>query len=383
MIRVLHVITRLDPGGSTENTLLTLRGLDRRRFQCELLYGRTALLPAVAVALRDELGLPLREVPRLLRRVAPAQDSLALAHLWRYIRRGRFALVHTHSSKAGFLGRVAAGLAGVPRIVHTPHGHIFDGYFGPLATGIFIRLERWAARFTDRIITLTDQEQRDHLARGVGRPGQFVTIPSGVDLKALPRPGETRAAVRKAMGVADDAPLVGTVARLVPVKGLAYLLDGTRRILESAPEVTLLIVGDGDLRDELESRARALGVGGRVRFVGFREDAARWIAALDVFVLPSINEGMGRVLVQAMALEVPVVASRVGGMPEVTGDGDAGILVPPRDPAAIAEAVARLLGDPALRRALGKRGAERAQAFAVERMIAGLEDLYETLGGQA
>lgn len=383
MIRVLHVITRLDPGGSTENTLLTVEGLDRRRFQCELLYGRTAVLPAMAVALRDEVGLPLHEVPRLLRRVAPAQDFLALAHLWRYIRRGRFDLVHTHSSKAGFLGRVAARLAGVPRIVHTPHGHIFGGYFGLLATGLYIRLERWAARFTDRIITLSDQEQRDHLARGIGRPDQLVTIPSGVDLKALPRPGETHAAVRKAMGVAADAPLVGTVARLVPVKGLAYLLEGARRILESAPEVILLIVGDGDLRGELESRARALGVGGRIRFVGFREDAARWIAALDVFVLPSINEGMGRVLVQAMALEVPVVASRVGGVPEVTGDGDAGILVPPRDPAAIAEAVLRLLGDPALRGALGQRGAERAQAFRVERMIASLEDLYEALGGKA
>jgi len=368
MARVVHIITRLDVGGSTENTLISVTRLPPQEFTCTLISGQTTEPPPGLAQSLSRAGVTWIDIPSLRRPVNPIADCSALWRLTRVIRRMRVDIVHTHSSKAGFLGRLAARLAGVPHIVHTPHGHIFEGYFSPLATRAFIALERLAARWTDCIVTLSDEEARDHLRHGIGRPEQFVTIPSGVDLdpilQATPVP------------LAPGRPVIGTVARLVPVKGIHHLIEAAPAVLRKAPNARFVIVGDGESRLALEAQVRALGLADRFLFAGFQSDAPAFLAGMDIFVLPSLNEGMGRVLVMAMALGKPIVATRVGGVPELLGNGEAGLLVPPADSAALAEAIGSLLGDPARSQALGEAGRRRAPRYSAKAMLEALAKLY-------
>jgi len=381
MTRVLHIITRLDVGGSAENTVLSATRLPAAEFACSLISGLTED-PAPGMAQAIQVArIPWFELPCLRREVHLGLDAQALLQLTARIRRLRPGIVHTHSSKAGFLGRVAARLAGVQHMVHTPHGHVFDGYFSPRRTRAFIALERWAARFTERIVTLTDAEAAQHLAVGIGRPEQFVTIPSGVELGDVGAAAGEGRRVRAELGLPPAAPLIGTISRLVPIKGLQHLIAAMPEILRRCPEAHLLVAGDGEQRAALEAMTRESGLEARVRFLGYRRDVAAIAAALDVFVLPSINEGQGRVLVQAMALGKPIVASRVGGVPELLADGDAGWLVPPADPTSLAHAIGTLLQDPRHVAKLGDAARARAPRYSTETMLASLARLYrEVLG---
>jgi glycosyltransferase involved in cell wall biosynthesis len=371
VIRILHIITRLDVGGSAENTVLSAIRLPQTKFACGLAVGRTIDPPPGLHATLDRSGVPRWEVEGLVRSVRPLADLRVLVALRRLIREFRPDIVHTHSSKAGFLGRVAARWAGVCHIVHTPHGHVFDGYFSPAVTRVFILLERLAARWTDRIVTLTDAEAEQHLALGIGRREQFVTIPSGVELEAVLGAAPIR--------LAEGGRVVGTVGRLAPVKGHRHLLDATPILLKRCADATVVLVGDGERRGALETQARDLGIAERVRFTGYREDVAALIAGMDLFVLPSLNEGMGRVLVIAMALGKPIVATAVGGVPELLGHGEAGVLVPASDPRALGDAIAELLSDPARAARLGETARRRAPRYSADAMVEALATLYRRL----
>ena len=375
MIHVLHIITRLDVGGSTENTLLSVTRMPRAEFSSGLIAGRTTDSPPGTAEVLSRAGVSYTEIRSLRRAVSPILDWVALWQLWRLIRRMPVDIVHTHSSKAGFLGRLAARAAGVPRIVHTPHGHVFHGYFSAVATRVFSLMERVAAPWTDRIITLSHDETKDHLRRGIGTPGQFVTIPSGVELGPVLSAAPTR--------LVPDGPVIGAVARLVPVKGLHHLIDAAPIVLRHCPRARFLLVGGGEMRPALEARARARGLQAHILFTGFREDVASVMGGTDLVVLPSINEGMGRVLVMAMALGKPIVASRVGGVAELLGEGEAGILVPPGDPAALAEAISTLLRDSQRARTLGDAGRRRAPRYSAEALLEALAKLYHEVMADA
>ena len=376
MSRVLHIITRMDVGGSSDDTLILATRLPRPEFDSALISGPT-LDPVPDLAERlAEAAVPWIQVPHLRRPVSVPRDLMALRDLRQRIRALGPDIVHTHSSKAGFVGRMAARMAGVPRIFYTPHGHVFHSYYGPPLTRMFIALERFAARFTERIVVLTDAEAEQHLAVGVGRPGQFVKIPSGVDLAAVRAEAAGGARVRRELGLSGETPVIGTVARLVAVKGLCYLVEAMPEILGRCPDAHLVLAGDGDQRPTLERLARELGVADRVHLLGFRRDAAAVTAALNVFVLPSLNEGQGRVLVTAMALGVPIVATQVGGVPEVVEDGCQGLLVPAADPRALGQAVAAVLTRPECAAALGAAGRSRAPLFSSEVMVARHAELY-------
>ncbi len=377
-VRILHLITRLDRGGSATNTLLTAAGLPPFFTQC-LVYGRTREFPRLALELRGKMEAV--EIPELVREISPRKDLVALLKLYRFIRRGRFDLVHTHTSKAGILGRVAARLARVPSLVHTPHGHVFTGYSGRSLAAFFVLLERWAASFTDRIIGLTDQEVRDHLELGIGRPEQFVSIPSGIEVEGFEQAETEAQAVKAALGLPASARLIGSVGRLEPVKGHRYLLEAFRSLAPRFPDLYLALVGEGALLPELSSLARRSALADRVLFLGWRDDVPRLLHAFDVFVFPSLNEGMGRALVEALAAGRPIVASRAGGIPEVLGEGAAGLLVEAGSAAALARGVETLLGDPALRGRFGNAARERARGYSRERMLRKVEDLYRDLLG--
>ena len=376
MIRILHIITRMDVGGSTDDVVMTLTRLPRGEFASHLVSGLTLDPPPRLRETLAQAGVPWVEIALLRRAVRPWTDCRALWALWRAIRAARPDVVHTHTSKAGLLGRVAARLARVPRILHTPHGHIFHGYFDPASTRLFVAMEQLAARFTERITVLTDAEVDQHLALGIGRPNQFVTIPSGVDL-AEARAGAAGApTIRRALGIAAEAPLLGTVSRLVHVKGLTHLVAAMPEILRRFPQAHLVLAGDGEERDALTAQAAALSLAQRVHFLGFREDVPAIIGALDLFILPSLNEGFGKVLVTAMGLGVPIVATKVGGVPEVVEDGREGLLVPAADPAALAKAAISLLEDRTAAAAMGITGRARAERFSADVMLDRLAALY-------
>ena len=375
-LRVAHVITRLCKGGAQENTFHSVRLADKRRFDVDLISGPTAgaegsIEDAVAAA-----GIGVVRVPGLVREPAPLKDLAALRRLARLFRDRRYDIVHTHTSKAGFLGRLAARRAGVPAVMHTPHGNVFDGYFNPLATKLFETMERRAARWCDRIVELTPGGVDEHLRRGIGRPGQFCVIFSGIDLEPFGEAVKRRGKTRRTLGVKPDELLVGGVGRLEPVKGFTYFVDAARRVLEAVPEARFVLAGQGSLDGPL--RAQAGPLGGRFDFLGPRDDVPDLMAALDVFVLPSLNEGMGRVLLEAGAAGVARVAARVGGVPDIVRDGDTGLLVPPRDAEAVAQAVVALAREPDRRKALGEAAREHVvPEFGLDRMVMRIEALYE------
>lgn len=375
--RVLHVITRLTLGGSAENTVASMVGLAAAGYGGPLAVG-IAESDHVSVDDARRRGVTLVDVPGLGREVGP-RDVVALAQLLAVMRRERPAIVHTHTSKAGFVGRLAARLARVPAVIHQPHGHIFYGYYGPRRTAFYVSLERLAARWTDRIVTLTARGTEEHLARGIGRRAQYRTVPSGVPTAELRAQSPGRAAARAALGLPADAFVVGALGRFVAVKGFDLLVGALPALAAAVPSSRVLLVGDGPERIALETQATALRVGERVQITGATADIARCLAACDVLAAPSRNEGMGRVLVEAMALGVPVVATDVGGIPAVVGEGECGRLVPSGDIGALAEALVELGVDHALRDKLAAAAVVRAEAFSTGVANAAMRAIYDEL----
>jgi len=361
-LRVLHPITRLTLGGSSENTIASCVALDRAGYQCLV---ATSFRESDASSLDDarRRGCRVVDIPALGREIAPLGDLAALAELVRSIRRERPAIVHTHTSKAGFIGRLAAVIARVPAVIHQPHGHIFYGYYSPRRTAVFTALERMAARWTDRIITLTDRGAAEHLARGIGRAEQYVTVPSGVPTAELRATAPPRGEARARLGLDPDAFVVIGLGRLVPIKGFDLLVRALPAVAEQVPSARVLLVGDGAERQRLEAVAASLDVTRQLRLAGETLDVAAYLAAADVVAVPSRNEGMGRVIVEAMALGLPVVATAVGGIPDVVTDGECGRLIAPEDVDALSAALIELGRDPALRRKLGEAAMQRAEAF--------------------
>jgi glycosyltransferase involved in cell wall biosynthesis len=382
-LRVLHPITRLTLGGSSENTIASCVALDRAGYDCLL---ATSFRESDGSSLADarRRGCRVVDIPALGREVAPLADLTALAELVRLIRRERPAIVHTHTSKAGFIGRLAAVIARVPAVIHQPHGHIFYGYFSPRRTAVFTRLERWAARWTDRIITLTDRGTDEHLARDIGCAEQYVAVPSGVPTDELRAAAPPRGGARARLGLDPDAFVVVGLGRLVPIKGFDLLARALPAVVAQIPSARVLLVGDGAERAYLGAIASSMGVTERLQMTGETEDMTSYLAAADVVAVPSRNEGMGRVIVEAMALGLPVVATAVGGIPDVVTDGECGRLVEPEDVDALGAALIELGRDPALRRKLGEAAVRRAEAFstavASEKLLAVYASLVRAKG---
>ena len=377
-LRVLHPITRLTLGGSSENTIASCVALDRAGYDCIL---ATSFRESDASSLADarRRGCRVVDIPALGREVAPLADLTALAELVRLIRRERPAIVHTHTSKAGFIGRLAAVIARAPAVIHQPHGHIFYGYYSPRRTAVFTALERLAARWTDRIITLTDRGAQEHLARGIGRAEQYVAVPSGVPTAELRAAAPARGEARTRLGLDPDAFIVVGLGRLVPIKGFDLLARALPALIAQIPSARVLLVGDGAERAHLGAIAASMGVAERLRMTGETTDVASYLAAADVVAVPSRNEGMGRVIVEAMALGLPVVATAVGGIPDVVTDGECGRLVEPEDVDALAAALIELGRDPALRRKLGEAAVRRAETFSTAVASEKLLAVYATL----
>ncbi len=434
-VRVVQLATRLNIGGPARAIIELAKGLPRlgvggagvgssgeggSRFEVTVAAGTAA----VSEGEMSDPEVPVEGLP-LARRIDPITDVQALAAVrWliaghtagtgresgaesaagRQVFRARrfpgreaavFDVVHTHMAKAGALGRLAArSFRPRPVTVHTFHGHVLEGYFSRPAERVLVAAERVLAAMSDALVAVSAEIRDELLSMRIGRPGQWHVIPLGLDLDgylAVPAPGEavpasgeqergssTRpdVAMRESLDIPSGAPVVGMIGRLVPVKDHHTAFTAIAR----TPGVHLLVVGDGDERGRLESYAGSLGIADRVRFLGWRHDLPELLAAIDVVVLTSTNEGTPAALIEASAAARPVVATRAGGVPDVVIDGTSGLLVPPGAPEALAGALARLISDPAARRDMGIAGRDHvASRYGAGRFVAGTAALYEEL----
>lgn len=384
-IRVLHIITRMIVGGAQENTLLSVEGLDR------LPEYEVTLASGIDRGREGELLSRARETTRLIvvpemgRSINPFSDLVAFWKLYRLIKQGRYHIVHTHSSKAGVLGRWAAYLAGTPLIVHTLHSLVFHDYQPWLINRAWWLAKKVCAPITDYFISVSQIIVEKAIAAGIAPPEKFRTIYSGMELDWFLNFKADAQAIRREFGIPPDAPVVGKVARLFPLKGHDQLMDAAPAIVARCPNVRFFLIGDGVLLEHLQQRARSLGILENFVFAGLieRERIPEMIAAMDVLVHTSLREGLARVLPQALAMGKPCVSFDIDGAPEVVISDKTGYLVQPNDSAGLANALARLLADPSLRQRMGEAGRRQVDpAFRAETMVAQIAEVYENLLAQ-
>jgi glycosyltransferase involved in cell wall biosynthesis len=380
-LRIARVIARLNVGGPAQHVILLAAGLDPSRFRSTLITGVPDPDEGDLSPLARSQGITPVVIPSLGRAIRPGRDLAALGRLVALFRTLCPDLVHTHTAKAGALGRVAARLAGVPVVVHTFHGHILEGYFSPALTRLFLGIERALARRTDRIVTVSPRVRASLLARGIGRPEQVEVVPLGLPLQRFAAAAPGRACLRQRLAIPRDAPLLGIIGRLVPIKNHPALFAALTR--EETRGAHLLVVGDGERRTALEALARDLGLAGRVHFLGWRGDLEAILPELDVVICCSRNEGTPVALIEAMAAGVPVLSTDVGGVGDLLTHGQTGWLVPSEDPAALARGIRDLLADPAGRQRLVAAARPAAlQAHSAEGLIQRIEAMYTALAAE-
>lgn len=378
-VRVLRVIARLNVGGPARHVALLNSGMDAdRRFRSWLVTGTENPSEGTLLDYAQARGVEPVVIPEILGQASLTPgDLVALAKLTALTRRLRPHVVHTHTAKAGFLGRLAARAAGVPVVLHTYHGHVLSGYYSQAKTRALQLMERGLSRLSDQLIAVSNRVRDDLVQFGVAPAERFRVVSLGLDLAPLFDVSAQRGVLRRELGLSTDAPLVGIVGRLFPIKNHALFLDAAARLLTEQPEARFVIVGDGALRDELEARAERPDLAGRVHFTGWRHDLATIYADLDVLAVSSRNEGTPVSAIEAMAAGCAVVATRVGGLPDLIADGRTGTLVPGDDPIALSAAIARTLSDPVGSRAV--RAAARADVehrFMATRLVEEMKALY-------
>ena len=381
-VRILRIFSRLNVGGPAVHVILLASELDRLGYATTIALGTEAPWEGNMRELADRKKVSCVQVPGLGREIRPWSDAQALWSLYRMMRALRPDIVHTHTAKAGMLGRSAARLAGIRQVVHTYHGHVLRGYFGAARTAFFRAVEKRLARTTRVLIAVSAAVKDDLVTLGIAPAERIRVIPLGLELEplagALPR-----GSLRGEAGVAGDAPLIGIVGRLTAIKDVPTFLSAAAEIRAGIGEARFAVVGDGELRGALEAEAARRGLAGVVHFHGWRYDMAPVYGDLDVVVNTSLNEGTPVALIEAMAAGRPVVATRVGGTPDLLGDGARGVLVAAGDAAAIASAVrAALRGDGAVQARIAAARAYVLAEHGVGRLVRDMDGLYREMLGQ-
>ncbi|HAH05265.1 MAG TPA: hypothetical protein DCM05_01875 [Elusimicrobia bacterium] len=378
-VRVAHVVTLLEYGGAQQNTLHTVAHLDAQRFEPLLACGRGGLLDPAAVELDRTGRCRLRFLPDLVREISPLRDLSAFFQLYSWLRAERPAIVHTHSSKAGVLGRLAARLAGVPVIIHTFHGFGFHGRQPLPVRETWVSLEKLCASVSDSLVFVSRANMDYAASQEVGERGAYELIRSGVSLSRLPARADP-GALRRAFGFPAGCPLVVSVGNLKPQKNAGDFLRLASLVLMKRPDARFLFVGDGELRRRLEEAAARAGLEGKLVFAGWRKDVPELLAASDLFVLTSLWEGLPRALVEAMKSGLPCACYATDGVVDVLTDGRNGFTAPQGDWEGLAAKALALLDDEDLRRRLGRAASESiGPEFDIDDMVRRQEELYEKL----
>jgi glycosyltransferase involved in cell wall biosynthesis len=380
-VKVARIVTRLNIGGVAHHVTNLMRGLDRSKYEQHLICGFEA---AGEGSMREHIqaqGVAPILIPHLIGNPRlNALDIMAFAHILRLFRRQRPMIVHTHTSKAGLLGRVAARLTGVPIIVHTFHGLVLKSHYGALKTNGVRAAERWLARFSDRLITVSNEDKKTLLAYRVAPAHIIEVIPLGLELDQFINSRKRRGVLHRELGLDATSRLIGIVGRIAPIKNHRLFFDAMVRVLKKHTTAHVIVAGDGELRHEMEDHVREMSIANRVSFLGWRQDLPQVYADLDVLVISSNNEGTPVSAIEAMAAGRAVVATRVGGLPDVISDGETGYLVAPGNVEQLASAVERALEDCETTDRLRCNARESVKdKFTVARLTADIDSLYRRL----
>ena len=346
-VRVMQIIARLNVGGPAIYVTLVAARHHPPYFESLLVCGHVGPHEGDMAYLAQEHGVEPLYIPELGRELSPLRDVVTLFKLWRLMRQWKPDIVHTHTAKAGFVGRVAAWLARVPVRVHTFHGHVFHSYFGPLKTRVFLTLERLTARITDRLIAISPgQKEELENVYHIAAPRKILVLPLYLDLTPFAATPRHMDDFRRTFDIPNDAPLIGIVGRFVPVKNHELFLQMAAHLHRQQPSARFALVGDGETRPAIEAQVQALGLSDVVIFTGFLRDLRPVYSDMDVLVISSHNEGTPVSVIEALAAGVPVVSTAVGGVPDLLHGGTLGRLVPPGQPEMMAEAVLAALQEP-------------------------------------
>jgi glycosyltransferase involved in cell wall biosynthesis len=383
-VKILRVIARLNMGGPALHVAYLTAGLRERGYETTLAAGTLARGEDSMAFVAEGLGVNVVRIDELGREISPLRDLVATLRLARLIRRERPQILHTHTAKAGTVGRVAALLAGSrrpPIVVHTFHGHVLRGYFGSWRSQLFRLLERWLAARTTALVAVSPQVRDDLVELGIAPRERFVVIRLGIELdERVDWHQDGRDESRRYLGIPEGRFAVGWIGRMTAVKRTDDLLVALKQLREQGIDACLCLVGDGPDREQLEQRAHELGVVRDTLFLGYQEDVAPFYAAFDALILASGNEGTPVSAIEALAAGRPVVATRVGGVPDVVRDGEDGFLVEPGATDELADRLARLARDPVLREQMGERGRSRVlPRYAVDRLVDDVDRLYRSL----
>ena len=382
-IRILRVIARLNMGGPAIHVSNLAAGLEPRGYETTLVAGSLARGEDSMAFLAERLDIPVRTVPELQREVSPIADARSVRRMREIIRELRPHILHTHTAKAGAIARAAAlvsGAARPPILVHTFHGHVLKGYFDPLRTRFFEEVERSLARVTDALVAVSPEVRDELVAAGIAPRQKFSVIRLGIPLEE--RLGDATAGLdyRRLYGISESAFVVGWVGRMTDVKDTDAVLEIVGAARDRGLDAVLVMVGDGPDRVRLEQLAHDIGIARSTFFVGYQPEVAGYYRLFDAFLLPSVNEGTPVSAIEALASGTPVVATRVGGVPDVVRDGEDGFLFEPGDTGGAAERLALLASDATLRSTLGASGRERVlRRYSVDRLVEDVDRLYRSL----
>lgn len=378
-MRVIHVITRLIVGGAQENTIASVLGLRKiPGLEAQLISGPSYGPEGSLESKVESLGASFVLLPELVRPISPWKDWVALKKLTQRFRVEKPDIVHTHSGKAGLLGRAAAARAGVPIIIHTIHGPSFGTFLNPMGNVMFRRAEKWGGHRTTHFVVVAEAMKAQYLAAGIGTPEQYTRVFSGFDLEPFVS-AKRDLELRRRLSIQPQDIVVGKVARLFKLKGHDDLLDIAPKLVSALPQLKFLLVGDGEWRGRLEQRVNALGLEKSFIFTGLvnPREIPSYVGICDMVVHLSQREGLARALPQAMAAGLPIVAYECDGAPEVCIEGETGFLIPVGDQQLLMERILLLARDSELRKQLGQRGQVFVLSrFSTEAMVSDLHRLY-------
>jgi len=382
-IKVLHIITRVVNGGADENTLFTINGLNKNEYKIDLLAGSESekeILERISL----ENNITFYQIDSLVRDISLHNDIKALFKIYKIIKENNYDIIHTHIAKAGVLGRIAARMAGVPHIIHGVHGITFPDQINIFKRELFKNIERICGLFTDEFITVGDDMKQKYINAKVGKPEDYTTIRSGMELSQFINAADNEQKkiinLKEDLGLKDDDLLIGMVSKLEKRKGYKYFLEVAKDIVEEFPNVKFVIIGNGSEYDRLVKKVNKMNLNSNVVFTGYRTDIADVFSILDIKVLTSLWEGLPRVLVQAAAVAKPIVTFNVDGAWEIVDEGKNGYIVPMKDTKAMARKLKLLIKDDKLRRKMGKCSQEKvSNDWTIENMVKETDRLYKSL----
>ncbi len=382
-IKIIRIITRLSISGSSQHVMEMAAMFNSGRYSTTVIYGNVESYEQDNLYLAKNLELDMINLSRMKREISPINDILTIWNLWRIMRKIKPDIVHTHTAKAGLVGRLAAWLAGVPVIIHTFHGNNFRGYFGRFFSGVSVNLERLMARLSTCIIAISERQREELLAFRIAPEGKIRVIPRGIDLGRIKYGSDDTGKFKQEQGISRDKKLIGFIGRLTQIKNPYTFIDVAARVLQERRDVVFIFAGDGEMSDELRFRVRELGLAENVVFTGFIKDLRRLYADLDALLLTSFNEGTPVAILESIANSVPVIASRVGGVPDLIEAGVSGSLFDPTDAEGFAKCVLDLLANPAKYRKMAEAAVETINRdYTLARLRENMESLILELAAK-